>query len=672
MKEDKNLKKSVWQNIYRLISPYKKKFLGVFVISLLSTGVALISPLIYREAVNDIAGLFVQQARNEVKEELGEDLEIDEGPISNFLEKELNKLNATDDSLAEDSSVGVDTLNEIAPSADTLTENTSASSKIRTKEPHQKNRVAPRTVHEAFLTLIWAVVLLFIINIIGLILLTISDNMNIRLSSNIERNFIHNTFKHVLGLPLSFFSKRSSAVLKDQIDQSEQVSEIINAFSKEVFSEIISLIGVLTIMFLQNTTLTLLAISMIPFYVIIAIRSTKKLEMSLAGYYEKWEGVSARMQDALSGIKTVKLSGAEEREIKHLDYEAKNAYADYTNRAVLANKYYFWEVFLTHISTALMLGYGGYMALRHKFTPGDVVMFVAYLDMLYNPIDNLASIWGSVQQNVASIARAFKLLDANVEEQHGNKLNLIKGQIEFRNVYFSYSPEREVLKGLSFKAESGKVTAIVGTSGAGKTTAVDLLLKLFEPQKGEILIEGQRLSELDGPSIRSAIGMISADGAIFRGTLSNNIRYKKPKATDKEVHDAAIAAGMQNTLNRLEKGLMTPIGENGVGLSAGERQRVQIARVIVSKPAILIMDEATANLDYATEAEIKKTIDEIRVNNTVIIIAHRYSMVKNADYIFVFDDGKVLEEGRPEELVQKGGWFTNFADSAGENNKRSK
>jgi ABC-type bacteriocin/lantibiotic exporter with double-glycine peptidase domain len=464
-------------------------------------------------------------------------------------------------------------------------------------------------------------------------------------------------------LPLAFFSKRSTAALHTQIDQSEEVSETVSAFTKQILPEIISLAGILGIMFWQNTILALLAISIVPFYLIITIISTKKLEMGLASYYEKWEEVSTRMQDALTGIKTVKLSGAEEREVMLLDTQAAQAYKDYIKRSLLSNKYVFWQVLLTHISQGLVLAYGGFLALEHKLTPGDVVMFVAYLDMLYEPIDNLAGIWADVQQNVTSIARAFKLLDTTVEEKVGKKLSIAKGKVEFKNVHFSYNADREILNDLSFTAEPGKITALVGSSGAGKTTTVDLLLKLFEPQSGDVLIDGQKLSEMDGASVRSQIGMVATDGAIFRGTLADNIRYKRPDATIEDVTKAATAAGMQTTLQRLPDGLQTVVGESGFGLSVGERQRVQIARVLISKPAILIMDEATANLDFATEAEVKKTVDEIRKENTVIIIAHRYSMVKDADHVIVLDNGTVVAEGTPAELIEKNDWFAEFSNS---------
>lgn len=641
-------------SIYRLVMPYKKRLFAVFIISLLSTGVSLVEPLIYREAVNDIAGLFVQKARNDVKAEMGAEPETNDEPITGFFEKEFTKSNAVvADTLKEKDSVKA----KLHPVKKNLKK------KRRVKQPHQKNKVAPRTPHEAFDTLMWAVVLLFIINLFGLVFWWIGDNMDVKLACTIERRFIQKTFGHVLRLPLVFFAKKSTAALHKQIDQSEEISGTVTVFTKEIFPEIVSLAGILAIMFWQNYILALLALSIVPFYLIITVRSTKKLEMSLAGYYEKWEEVSAIMQDALSGIKTVKLSGAEEREVTRLDAQASEAYKDYIKRALLANKYAFWQVLLTHIATAMVLTYGGWLALQHKLTPGDVVMFVAYLDMLYDPIDNLASIWADIQTNTTSIARAFKLLDTDAEEKQGKQLILNKGNIEFKNVRFGYKTDREILKDLSFVAAPGKVTAIVGTSGAGKTTTVDLLLKLFEPQSGSIFIDGQKLADMDGASVRRSIGMVTADGAIFRGTLADNIRYKKPDATEEEVHVAAIAAGMQTTLQRLSDGLQTIVGESGFGLSVGERQRVQIARVIVSKPVILILDEATANLDFATEAEVKKTIEEIRKENTVIIIAHRFSMVKHADHIIVLDEGQVAEQGSPAELLEKGGWFTDFANA---------
>ena len=372
------------------------------------------------------------------------------------------------------------------------------------------------------------------------------------------------------------------------------------------------------------------------------------------------------MQDALAGIKTVKLSGAEQREVVRFSQISDAAYRDYVDRTKLANQYVFWENMLTRLSTALVLGYGGYLTLKHQLTPGDVVMFVAYLDRLYGPIDTLASLWVNLQQNIASMARAFRLIDVKHEEKPGEDWEIKQGKVEFKDVRFAYTKEREILKGLSFIIEPGKVTAIVGTSGAGKTTAVDLLMKLYEPSGGEILIDGKNLAKIDASSVRRQMGMVAADGAVFRGTLADNIRYKRPEATDDEVKGAAIAAGMEGTLQRLPEGLLTNVGESGLGLSVGERQRIQIARILIAKPKILILDEATANLDFATEAEVKRTIKEVSKEYTVIVIAHRYTMVKDADYVVVLSAGEVIEQGSPSDLIKQEGWFAKFAHALDE------
>jgi ATP-binding cassette, subfamily B, bacterial len=630
---EKKLKKDVWKSILRLMLPYKKTLTVLIVLSILSTANSLIEPLVYREAVNDIAGVFVKQAKDETRKELG--------------------IKTDEDSL-------------VYSGADTLHKGIHAKAKEKKKhkkEPHTRTHVATRTPEEAIETLLWAVAILFVVNVIGYILWLIAENIDVKMNCRIEQTFIQRTFGHVLKLPLGFFSKRSSAAVAAQIDQAEEVTAVIGGVSQQILPEIISLVGIIAIMLYENVTLTLLALSVIPFFIWIAWLSAKKLETGLSKYYERWEEVSARIQDALSGIKTVKLSGAEAREVERLQEIADLAYKDYIDRSKLANKYAFWEGILTNVATAMVLGYGGYLALDHKLTPGDVVMFVTYLDRLYAPIDSLSSLWVSLQQNVASIARAFKLLERGQEEKTGKELNITKGKIEFKNVHFGYNEETEVLKGLSFIVEPGKATAIVGTSGAGKTTAVDLLIKLYEPKNGAILIDEQDISGYDASSVRRQIGMVSADGMIFRGTLADNIRYKKPDASDAEVTAAAIAAGMSSTLQRLPEGLKTIVGESGFGLSVGERQRVQIARVLISKPLILILDEATANLDYATEAEVKKTVDEIRKENTVIIIAHRFSMVRDADHVIVLENGEIAEEGTPASLIENGGWFADFANA---------
>jgi ABC-type bacteriocin/lantibiotic exporter with double-glycine peptidase domain len=610
---------NVWSHLYDIVRPHTKRFIVIVFIGLLSTGANIIEPLIYREAINDVAGLFVRQTRVNAEVKVDEDAD----PITEKVEQLLLP-----------------------------------------KEPHSKGRVAERTPRQAMETLMWAVALIFIVNVIAYALALLSENLNVTLASKVEQGFLYSTFIHVLRLPLSFFSKRSSAAISKQVNQSEEVSAVVTGFSQKILPEVISLVGILVVMFTQNVTLTLLSIAVIPFYLMIAFRSANKLEKSLSNYYERWEDVYARMQDALTGIKTVKLSGAEQREADELKKASGDAYVEYIKRTRLGNGYIFWESTLTQVSSALVLAYGGYLTLEHKLTPGDVVMFVSYLGRLYTPIDSLTTLWVNLQQNIAAISRAFKLLDSGIEEPKGADFEVKKGRVVFNDVRFQYGPDREILRGLNFTIEPGKITAIVGGSGAGKTTTVDLLMKLYEPSGGQILIDNEDLALQSPSTVRRQIGMVAADGAIFRGTLADNIRFKRPEASDEEVKTAAIAAGMENTIRRLPEGLDTMVGESGMGLSVGERQRIQIARVLASKPKILIMDEATANLDYATEAEIKRTVEQISKENTVIIIAHRYSMVQNADHVIVLSSGEIIEQGSPASLLEKGGWFSNFARSS--------
>jgi ATP-binding cassette subfamily B protein len=378
-----------------------------------------------------------------------------------------------------------------------------------------------------------------------------------------------------------------------------------------------------------------------------------------------WDGVSGRIQDALGAVKTVKLSGAEARESEALRQSSESAYATYVQRNWLANRFLFWQTSLSYISHALVLGYGGWLVYQHQLTPGDIVMFVAYLDRLYTPIESLTGLAVSLQERFASFRRAAGLLAEPGAEMPGGPLPPGPGCVEFINVSFAHVANRPVLQAVSMRFEAGKVTALVGPSGAGKTTASDLLLRLFEPDAGEIRIDGVPIAGVDAATIRREVGVVAADGAIFSGSLADNIRYKRPEATDAEVLQAARECGLTPLLERLPEGLMTEVGERGTGLSLGERQRLQIARALIARPRVLVLDEATANLDYATESEIRASLLDRKDRPTTIIIAHRYSMVEFAAHVIVMEAGRIVDEGSPAALMTRGGWFARFAAAAG-------
>jgi ABC-type multidrug transport system fused ATPase/permease subunit len=632
----------------------------VAALALLGTAAELIEPLIYRVAVNDVAGVFVQRATQQP--------EAEQNPL---FHSESHIFRPNNQGTGNNRSIAlVQHTPEHGGHADHSLELGKPRSRghITTKphaktapERHRRGHVAPRTVEQMFTTLLWAVGLLFLTNLSAHFFALAADGIGTKVANRIEEDLILRTFGHVLRLPLRFFTQRSSGALAKQIDQADQVAPIVTTMAKDIVPEIVRVIGAFAIMLTQSPPLTGVALLTLPAYLVVAQRAANALESSLPRYYSLWEEVSARIQDALAAVKTVKLSGAEGRETERLQLASRGAYNAYLERNRLANRYLFWQALLSQLGKALVLGYGGWRVLEHQLTPGDVVMFVSYLDKLYDPVDWFASQARVLQQHVGSLKRALRLLETHGDEVGGAPLAVGPGRVEFKNVHFRYTAEREVLRGVSFTLEPGKVTALVGPSGAGKTTIVDLLLRLYDPSAGTVVIDGQSIDRLDPASIRRAVHVVAADGAVFRGTLAHNIRYQRPEATESEIREATIAAGLGKTLERLPHGLATEIGEHGVGLSVGERQRLQIARALVAAPRILILDEATANLDYATESEVKQAIARLQNGRTTLIIAHRYSMVRDADVVFILDGGLIVASGTPAELSAKNEWFAQLA-----------
>ena len=344
-------KRDVLRQLYSLVAPHRGQFLLVVFVTLLSTGAGLVEPLIYREAINDITGLFVKSANDKAKTNAGEELETSANLIEDFLHR------------------------HIYPSQPT------PANKTHEKKPHGQSHVAERTPGEAIHTLLIAVLLLLSVNVSSYILWLYAENRKTQLDCDIEQEFIQSTFSHVLRMPLAFFGQRAPTAIAKQIDQSESVSAVVSAFSQSILPETMSLIGIIAIMFWQNAMLAIIAIALIPIYVFVAWRSSQKLETGLDAYYERWEDASACIPSALEGIKTVKLCGSELREVEEYRRVSDSAYREYVARARLSNGFAFWEGIISHVATAMVLGCGGYMALVPKITPGDVVMFVAYLDL---------------------------------------------------------------------------------------------------------------------------------------------------------------------------------------------------------------------------------------------------------------------------------------------------
>jgi ABC-type multidrug transport system fused ATPase/permease subunit len=598
-------------------------FVLVAVLVSLGTAASLVEPWIYRAIIDDVAGVFVEPA-----------------PLAR-VESVLEHLGRSREHMGSSSRrVFRAPMRKTAPSA-------------------PRRTLAPRTLHQALATVLIGALLVVLVRAVSQALRMWGDNLSARLSNELERDFILKTFRHVLRLPLGFFTSRASGAIAHQIDQSDQVAPIFTAVSQEIWPELFALVSVFVILFSVNWELAAVVLLVVPFYVLVTWRMSRRLDTALERYYELWDEVSSRIQQSVAGIKTVQAHGTAGYEERELASAAGTAYETYLRRNRIQNRYTYLQDLLMSGSKAAVLALGGLKALQHQLTPGDVVLFLAYVDRVYEPIEGLTGLITTLQQHAGSVRRARRLLEEPAAP--GEELPPLQpraGAVEFENVAFSYGQRgRRIFEGVTFRLHAGERTALVGPSGAGKTTLTDLLVALYRPAAGAIRIDGQSLADVAPSSVRAAVRGVATDGVLFKGTMAANIRYGRLEAADEEVAEAAQLAGLGPVLERLPEGLEATIGDRGVELSVGERQRVLLARAFVARPAILVLDEATANLDFRTEEQVKTALERLARGRTTLVIAHRRSMLTDVDRVLVLRDGRIEQDGTPEELLKVDGYF---------------
>lgn len=587
--------------------PVKRTIFAVVLFTLISVCLDLLDPIIYKHVLNDLSGVFVHQTISD---------------SATVTKKELRE---------------------------------------RTTIPHSHTQIQPRTVTQAFRTLILASVLMFIINVLSYFFYLLSDYWSARYSSLIEQDFIGRLFRHVLTFRLDFFGKNTTASLAKKIDQTDQVGPAISSIVERVSTEAFKLVGASAIMFYHSTTLATVSLVTIPFYILISIRMARRLEGQSEEYLEKWDDVATKLQDHLIHIKTVKTSGAENRVVKKFTDSLRGALTQYLARSKQENTYEFFQNLCINGGRLIILITGSYGVYNHRMTPGEIVMFVALLDQMYDPINALTSNLVNLQVEKVSITRGLSLFHVRGEPEGGEDREIVHPTVEFQHVNFGYKKERIVLEDLSFSLPAFTYSALVGPSGSGKSTIIDLIQRFYSPQSGNIFIGETEIRKLSLPGLRSQIGVVAADGAVFRGTLRENILYKRGEASDEEVQRTVDEAGLRRAVDRLPAGLESEVGDQGLGLSLGERQRLQFARMLIARPRLILLDEATANLDYETENEIRNILRKLRKTATILVVGHRFSMVEDASNVLVLDGGRIQASGTIEEVKEKNEWFRNLA-----------
>lgn len=478
-------------------------------------------------------------------------------------------------------------------------------------------------------------------------------------------------YTHLQKLPLGFFNERRTGDLISRL--TNDVSQVQSAVTSNLISlasSLVTLIGGIVIIVTRDWRLTLLILAVIPvlasFAIFIGIR-LKKLSMAVSA--ELGEATNT-LEETLSNEKTVKAFTREDYEVGRYSGRVENVFRLAIRRARLQSSFMALMTFLSFTAIAAVLWFGGHEVLAGHITPGELVSILIYMGVVAAPVGSLAGLYGEFQKALGSGERIFSVLDEpiTVTDMPGARpLPPLEGELRFENVGFEYNENTPVLHNLSFEAKPGQVLALVGPSGAGKTTIANLIPRFFDPIEGRILVDGYDIKQVQVKSLREQISTVLQEPVLFGSTIRENIIYGRLDATDAEIIEAAGAANALEFIERLPEKFDSVVGERGVKLSGGQRQRIAIARAILRNPRILILDEATSSLDNESESLVQEALDRLMRTRTTVVIAHRLSTIENADKIVVVDQGRVVEEGNHDALMEKEGLYyrlytRNFAE----------
>ena len=469
-------------------------------------------------------------------------------------------------------------------------------------------------------------------------------------------------------LPIKYYDKTSTGSVISRINgDTANLNSFIMRISQEVLTQAIQLVGIVVVMVSMNPVLSLLSLLPIPIVVVSAKIFSKFIHPYYYRIWKRGAKINSILADTLPGIKVVKAFTSEEKSINNFTETNKDLISENLKTARISSIYNSATGLVMMMGSIVIWGLGGYMVLTKAsflgsdvLTAGGLVAFINYMWMFYNPVQFFVSLNETFISAFTSAERVFEVLDAEPEEDFGRG-NIpeggIQGKIEFKNVSFSYEKGKRILSNVNFVIEPGEIVGIVGTTGSGKSTVVNLLMRYYDNYEGDIFIDGDNIKNIDLQYYRSSIGYVLQEPLLFKDTVYRNIAHSDPTMPVEDVIYAAQVANAHTFITKLPDSYDTMLGERGVGLSGGERQRISIARAVLKDPSILILDEATSAVDSETESIIQEAIERIINGRTTIMIAHRLSTLKKADKIIVVDEGKIAEMGSHNELMEKRGKY---------------
>jgi len=473
-------------------------------------------------------------------------------------------------------------------------------------------------------------------------------------------------YEKLQQLSLKFYHDKQTGQLMSRVVNDTRHIELLIAHAvPDVIANVVIIIGVTIMLFTINARLAMLSLLAVPILLIISVVFAKMVLPVFRRAQEIMGEFNAHLQDNISGMKEIQIFNQHEKETAKVAGSAL-AHSIAILKALRLSAAYGGAVqYLSSIGTVIVIAYGGHMALYGHVEVSDIVAFIMYLAIFYQPISALARLNEDLQTSIAGAERVFEILDAEEdvkEKENPYELQQASGHIEFRNVGFEYVKGQTVLKNINVEIKPGEVVAIVGPTGVGKTTFINLLNRFYDPLDGDILVDGHNLRDISLKSLRDNMSNVMQDVFLFNDTLAENIAYGKPGASREEVIAASKLARADDFISELELSYDTIVGERGMRLSGGQKQRVSIARAVLRNKPILILDEATAAVDVETEKQIREALDEVMQNRTTVIIAHRLSTIKKADKIIVLKDGQVEDMGTHDELVARDGLYAHMTE----------
>jgi ATP-binding cassette subfamily B protein len=473
-------------------------------------------------------------------------------------------------------------------------------------------------------------------------------------------------YAHIQRLSLAFHDQKRTGDLISRV--TSDVDDIQSFITSGLLSSIINvltLVGMVAVMFWINWRFTLIALSVAPALFAVVYTYTRRIKKATRKVRKKESEVFSVVEEVLSSIRVVKAFARERYEQERLE-EASLAEVESALKArSLKAKLTPLVDIIVAIGTCLVLWFGARLTLTGALSVGSMVLFIQYLSKMYKPMQELSKMTDTYSKAAVGYERIQEIMQTNNEVRDlkgARPVGRIKGKVEFDDVSFSYTPDQPIIRDMSFSIEPGQVAAVVGPTGVGKTTIISLVARFYDPVSGAVKIDGTDIRQFRQQSLRQHISYVLQDNVLFHGSIWQNIAYGKPEATEKEIKRAAELANAMEFIAKLPEGLDTIVGERGMTLSGGQRQRIAIARAIIRNTPILLLDEPTSGLDAASEKLVFEALDRLMKGKTTIVIAHRLSTVRDADVIFVINEGAIVEKGTHKELLRKGGLFAELHD----------